>query len=129
MNGWNQSRRLPYGKNRTRSLNSGEMGMAAVKKTDIPEIACFMQDYWEFKKSVWVVEEGDGYWQDAIARASELGKKYQQDLCQAEVNVFMDYLEWTDEKKHGKTELGFNRWLYMRYARRAELDRKGQTDE
>lgn len=103
--------------------------MAAVKKTDIPEIACFMQDYWEFKKSVWVVEEGDGYWQDAIARASELGKKYQQDLCQAEINVFMDYLEWTDEKKHGKTDLGFNRWLYMRYARRAELEGKGRTEQ
>ena len=36
--------------------------MAGVKKKDIPDIAAFMPEFWEFVKSVWIPEDSDQYW-------------------------------------------------------------------
>lgn len=86
--------------------------MASVKKNDIPDIAAFMTEFWELIKSVWEIEENNAYWQDAENRASELGKKYDNDFCKGEILVFMDFLEWRRQKNSGETKDEFCRWLY-----------------
>ena len=74
--------------------------MASVKKTDIPEIASFMSEYWEHIKSVWMVENTDEYWDDAYQRTITLLKKYSNDpFCRMQILQFWDYLQ----SKHNNT--------------------------
>ncbi len=89
--------------------------MASVKRADIPEVARFMTDIWAFMKAFWIPEDDDGYWEEVLDRAGELGRRYQHDFCKAGICFVVDYLEWRHEKDKGKTRYEFYRWLYMRY--------------
>lgn len=89
--------------------------MASAKKADIPEIASFMTDIWAFMKAFWIPEDDDGYWDDVIDGAGELGKRYQHDFCEAGICFVVDYLEWRYEKDRGRTGRRFSEWLYARY--------------
>ena len=46
--------------------------MAGVKKKDIPDIAAFMPEFWEFVKSVWIPEDSDQYWKEVYDKAQEV---------------------------------------------------------
>lgn len=73
--------------------------MASVTKKDIPQIAVFMTDFWKFIKKFYIPEENDGYWEELMHEAAELGHKYSEHrlVCHL-VNAYLDYLE---EKQKG----------------------------
>lgn len=67
--------------------------MAAVKKTDIPEIGKFMVDFWEYIKAVWKIEDCETYWDDVFQRAKALLRQYDDPFCRGQVLCFLDYLD------------------------------------
>lgn len=75
--------------------------MGAVKKFDIPEIAAFMPDFWEFIKSVWIVEESDEYWDYVHLKADELYKKHPNDFTKCMILAFCDYQDGKLKRKRG----------------------------
>lgn len=82
--------------------------MASVSKSDIPEISVFMSDFWNFIKKYYIPESHDGYWEELMHDAAELGHKYKQDRFVAfQINAYLDYLEEKQRggKKHGKERI------------------------
>ena len=49
--------------------------MAGVKKKDIPDIAAFMPEFWEFVKSVWIPEDSDQYWKEVCDKEIRQGRR------------------------------------------------------
>lgn len=83
--------------------------MASVKKADIPEIAAFMSDFWEFIKSVWGVEDSDEYWDYVHFKAEELYKKHPNAFAKTMILAFCDYLNEVYQKQKDGTGQGGNR--------------------
>lgn len=54
--------------------------MASVLGKDIPEESQFMTDYWKFRKSFYVPEDNDKYWNDLANAAHNLAIKYDPEL-------------------------------------------------
>lgn len=77
--------------------------MAIVKKADIPEIAAFMPAFWEFIKSVWIVETSDEYWDYVHFKADELYKKYPSEFAKSMILAFCDYLDNKLERERGES--------------------------
>ena len=67
--------------------------MAGVKKKDIPDIAAFMPEFWEFVKSVWIPEDSDQYWKEVYDKAQELYQKYPVDFVKRQILGFCEYLD------------------------------------
>lgn len=82
-------------------------GMAGVKKKDIPDIAAFMPEFWEFVKSVWIPEDSDQYWKEVYDKAQELYQKYPVDFVKRQILGFCEYLDqkWQDERDKAGTEV------------------------
>ena len=80
--------------------------MAGVKKKDIPDIAAFMPEFWEFVKSVWIPEDSDQYWKEVYGKAQELYQKYPVDFVKRQILGFCEYLDqkWQDERDKAGTE-------------------------
>lgn len=66
--------------------------MASVKKSEIPEIAAFMTEFWSFVKKYWIVEECDEYWAQLVEEADEMFKRYPDEFCKRQVVSYVDYL-------------------------------------
>lgn len=76
--------------------------MSGVNKSDIPETAAFMTDFWAFVKKYWIPEDTDSYWLKQHREASEIAKKYDNDkFCEKMLLAYGEYLE---EKQGGKRE-------------------------
>ena len=73
--------------------------MASASKTDIPEIASFMSEFWLLVKKYWIPENSDEYWEDFITESSTLGKKYSHDFCIKQILAFVEYLEGYQKEK------------------------------
>ena len=70
--------------------------MASVKKDRIPEIANFMQDFWQLIKDFWSPENSDRYWESLVARQDELAQKYNNhDFVLHMLCAITNYLEET----------------------------------
>ncbi len=67
--------------------------MASVSKTDIPEIASFMSEFWLLVKKYWIPENTDTYWTEFVEESSTLGKKYPHEFCVKQILAFVEYLE------------------------------------
>lgn len=78
--------------------------MAAVKKQEIPMVAQFMTDFWEFVKSVWIVEHTETYWDDTVKRCEKLLTQYPEPFCRKQILCFLEYLE-TKERETKKQQI------------------------
>lgn len=69
--------------------------MASVKKSDIPDIARFMTDFWELVKKYWIPENADSkYWERQVAEMAEMAEKYGNDkFVKKMLLAYADYLE------------------------------------
>lgn len=72
--------------------------MAAVERSDIPQVADFFTDFWKFVKSVWIPEGSDSYCEEAFLGACVLLNRYPDNFCRGQVLAFLDYLDskWTE---------------------------------
>lgn len=77
--------------------------MASVKKSDIPEVAAFMTDYWNFVKSVWIPEDSEEYWAYVHLRAEELYQKHPFDFAKQHILTYCEFLNNEYQKKKGKS--------------------------
>lgn len=82
--------------------------IASVTKSDIPEISCFMSDFWAFAKKYWIPEcetekKNDAYWSEVASEASTLGQKYNEDRFA--VHMILGYLDYLEEKEDGGRDL------------------------
>jgi hypothetical protein len=64
-----------------------------VKKSDIPQEAEFMTEFWKVAKKYYIPEDTDSYWHDAIQSLTELSKKYPSEFAKNIILGFMKYLE------------------------------------
>ena len=77
-----------------------------VKKSDIPQEAEFMTEFWKVAKKYYIPEEGDDYWKSAIDELTELSEKYPTEFCKCIILGFMKYLEgrFYKERKHERIQ-------------------------
>ena len=77
-----------------------------VKKSDIPQEAEFMTEFWKVAKKYYIPEEGDDYWKSAIDELTELSEKYPTEFCKCIILGFMKYLEdrFCKERKHERIQ-------------------------
>lgn len=66
----------------------------------------FIKDFWTFMKTYWSVEDTDEAWDDLLADADTLARKYQG----ADINVFQTvktqiaaFVRELDQRRHRKT--------------------------
>lgn len=78
--------------------------MASVKKADIPKIAAFMPDFWEFIKSVWIPEDQDEYWEDVCNKAQGLYERHECAFAKHMILAYCDYLDIV-HKKNGDVNI------------------------
>ena len=64
-----------------------------VKKSDIPQEAEFMTEFWKVAKKYYIPEDTDSYWCDAIQSLTDLSKKYPSDFAKNIILGFMKFLE------------------------------------
>lgn len=76
-----------------------------VKKSDIPQEAEFMTEFWIVVKKYYIPEEGDDYWKSAIDELTELSEKYPTEFCKCIILGFVKYLEdrFHRERRHERT--------------------------
>lgn len=76
-----------------------------VKKSDIPQEAEFMTEFWIVVKKYYIPEEGDDYWKSAIDELTELSEKYPTEFCKYIILGFLKYLEgrFYRERRHERT--------------------------
>lgn len=68
--------------------------MAAVKKSDIPEIAEFFTDFWNMVKATWQIEQKEEYWSEVVHLATSINGKYNgHPFCREQLMAYMDYLD------------------------------------
>lgn len=77
-----------------------------VKKSDIPQEAEFMTEFWKVAKKYYIPEEGDDYWKSAIDELTELSEKYPTEFCKCIILGFVKYLEgrFCKEGKHERIQ-------------------------
>ena len=73
--------------------------MASVKKSEIPEIAEFMTEFWNFIKKYWIVEEGDEYWAQLVRESDEIYKRHPDEFCKRQILSYVNYLRAKSKKK------------------------------
>ena len=76
--------------------------MAGVNKSDIPEIAAFMTEFWGFIKRYWIPEDAEsGYWAEYSREATEIAERYGNDrFCEKMLLAYAEYLEGKQEVCH-----------------------------
>ena len=78
--------------------------MASVKKSEIPGVAAYMTDIWEYIKSVWIIDGTDEYWDQVVAGVNRLLKTYHDPFCQGMTLWVLSYIE--DRAKHQHSQMG-----------------------
>lgn len=76
--------------------------MASVVKSDIPEVAAFMSEYWALMKNYWIAEDTDEYWDAVMKDAGELGRKYDFQFAKESLLVFLNQLEREWKRLYGE---------------------------
>lgn len=66
--------------------------MQTVRKSDIPHIAAFMGDFWNFIKATWNVGLSDDWSGQAVRRANEICEKYQHPFVKGQIQAYLDYI-------------------------------------
>lgn len=76
--------------------------MASVVKSDIPEVAAFMSEYWILMKNYWIAEDTDEYWDAVLKDSSALGRKYDFQFAKESLLVFLNQLEREWKRLYGE---------------------------
>ena len=76
--------------------------MASVVKSDIPEVAAFMSEYWALMKNYWIAEDTDEYWDAVMKDSGELGRKYDFWLAKKLILDFLEQLEREWKRLYGE---------------------------
>ena len=53
----------------------------------------FFQEYWKFVQKYYIPEATDEWWEDVIAKADELYKKYPDDFAKKMVRTFLEDID------------------------------------
>lgn len=68
-----------------------------VTKQQIPEVAAFMTEFWEFIKQTYVPESNDDYFKYVAARANQIAGKVkngtERSLCKKLMAAYLDFLD------------------------------------
>ena len=76
--------------------------MASVKKSEIPEVAAYMTDIWEYIKSAWIIEDKDEYWDQVVHGIHRLMDQYHDPFCQGMTLWVLSYIEERAKKKYSQ---------------------------